>query len=65
MAHFTALAAARHKLLADKGWSVEEKGLVGSPPIRVLVGEHHETLLRALALSRYRNQRRCPRFDGR
>lgn len=48
MAHFTALAAARHKLLADRGWSVEEQGLAGSPPIRVLVGEHHETLLRAL-----------------
>ena len=48
MAHFTALAAARHKLLADRGWSVEEQGLAGSPPIRVLVGQHHETLLRAL-----------------
>jgi glutamate/tyrosine decarboxylase-like PLP-dependent enzyme len=48
MAHVTALAAARHKLLADKGWSAEEQGLAGSPPIRVLVGEHHETLLRAL-----------------
>lgn len=48
MAHVTALAAARHRVLADKGWSVEEQGLAGSPPIRVLVGEHHETLLRAL-----------------
>ena len=48
MAHVTALAAARHKVLADKGWSVEEQGLAGGPPIRVLVGEHHETLLRAL-----------------
>lgn len=48
MAHVTALAAARHKVLADKGWSVEKQGLAGSPPIRVLVGEHHETLLRAL-----------------
>ena len=48
MAHVTALAAARHKVLADKGWSAEEQGLAGSPPIRVLVGEHHETLLRAL-----------------
>ena len=48
MAHFTALAAARHKVLADKGWSAEKQGLAGSPPIRVLVGEHHETLLRAL-----------------
>ena len=48
MAHVTALAAARHKVLADKGWSVEEQGLAGSPPIRVLAGEHHETLVRAL-----------------
>lgn len=48
MAHVTALAAARHKVLADKGWSVETQGLAGSPPIRVLVGEHHETLLRAV-----------------
>lgn len=48
MAHVTALAAARHKVLADVGWSAERQGLAGSPPIRVLVGEHHETLLRAL-----------------
>jgi glutamate/tyrosine decarboxylase-like PLP-dependent enzyme len=48
MAHVTALAAARHRVLADVGWSVETQGLAGSPPIRVLVGEHHETLLRAL-----------------
>ena len=48
MAHVTALAAARHKILADRGWSAERQGLAGSPPIRVLVGEHHETLLRAL-----------------
>jgi glutamate/tyrosine decarboxylase-like PLP-dependent enzyme len=48
MAHFTALAAARHRVLGDKGWDVEAQGLAGSPPIRVLVGEHHETILRAL-----------------
>jgi len=48
MAHVTALAAARHRVLAKQGWSVETQGLAGSPPIRVLVGEHHETLLRAL-----------------
>jgi len=48
MAHVTALAAARHRVLADYGWSAERQGLAGSPPIRVLVGEHHETLLRAL-----------------
>jgi len=50
MAHVTALAAARHKLLADAGWSVDKQGLAGSPAIRVLAGEHHETLLRALRL---------------
>lgn len=50
MAHVTALAAARHKLLADQGWSVEKQGLAGGPAIRVVVGEHHETLLRALRL---------------
>jgi glutamate/tyrosine decarboxylase-like PLP-dependent enzyme len=50
MAHVTALAAARHQLLSDRGWVVEKQGLAGSPPIRVLVGEHHETLLRALRL---------------
>ncbi len=50
MAHVTALAAARQKLLSDKGWLVDKQGLVGSPPIRVLVGEHHETLLRAIRL---------------
>jgi len=48
MAHFTALAAARHRVLRDNGWDVESQGLAGSPPIRVLVGEHHETILRAV-----------------
>jgi len=49
MAHFTALAAARHRLLADVGVDVERDGLFGAPPIRVLAGAHrHESLLRAL-----------------
>ena len=48
MAHVTCLAAARHRLLADRGVDVEARGMSGSPPIRVLVGEHHETLLRAV-----------------
>ena len=50
MAHVTALAAARQRMLADRGWSVEEEGLAGSPPIRVLAGTHHETLVRALRM---------------
>ncbi len=49
MAHVTALAAARHRVLADAGHDVELHGLAGSPPIRVLVGEErHVTVDRAL-----------------
>jgi glutamate/tyrosine decarboxylase-like PLP-dependent enzyme len=49
MAHVTALAAARHAVLARAGWDVGERGLAGSPPIRVVVGgKRHVTLDRAL-----------------
>jgi aromatic-L-amino-acid decarboxylase len=51
MAHVTALAAARHRVLARAGWDVEGDGLVGAPPIRVLVTqERHVTVDRALRL---------------
>ena len=50
-AHVTALAAARHALLAKAGWDVEQDGLFGAPPITVVVGEEaHATVLKALAL---------------
>ena len=56
MANFTALTAARWRLLADAGWDVNMDGLHGAPQIRVLVGaERHETLdmgLRYLGLGR-------------
>ena len=49
MANFTALAAARHSVLEAAGWDVEVDGLVGAPPIRVIVGEErHVTIDRAL-----------------
>ncbi|HEY5318317.1 MAG TPA: aminotransferase class V-fold PLP-dependent enzyme [Solirubrobacteraceae bacterium] len=49
MAHVTALAAARHSVLAAVGWDVNERGLFGAPAIRVLVGaERHATVDRAL-----------------
>ncbi len=49
MAHFTALAAARQKLLTDRGIDVGRVGLAGAPPIRVLTGAHrHESLIRAV-----------------
>jgi glutamate/tyrosine decarboxylase-like PLP-dependent enzyme len=51
MAHVTALAAARHRVLADAGWNVEAEGLIGAPRVRVLAGEErHVTLDRALRL---------------
>ncbi len=51
MAHATCLAAARHALLARRGWDVGVQGLAGSPPIRVLSSsEMHGTTLRSLRL---------------
>jgi glutamate/tyrosine decarboxylase-like PLP-dependent enzyme len=51
MAHVTALAAARHHVLAKAGWDVAADGLAGSPPIRVVVGrQRHITIDRALRL---------------
>lgn len=49
MAHFTALAAARHQVLAAVGWDVEADGLIGAPALRAVVGTHrHVTVDRAL-----------------
>ncbi len=49
MANFTCLAAARDATLNNAGWDVRTRGLVGSPPIRVLVGrERHDTVDLAL-----------------
>jgi glutamate/tyrosine decarboxylase-like PLP-dependent enzyme len=51
MAHTTAFAAARHKLLRECGWDVEERGLAGAPPLRVLTTENrHESIIRAVRL---------------
>jgi glutamate/tyrosine decarboxylase-like PLP-dependent enzyme len=51
MANFSALAAARHALLARAGWDVEADGLNGAPPITVVVGEEaHASVIKALGL---------------
>ena len=51
MANFSALAAARHAVLAHAGWSVESDGLFGAPPITVAIGEEaHPTLVKSLGL---------------
>ncbi len=51
VANFTALAAARNKVLADAGWDVEADGLIGAPPITVIVSdESHPTVFKSLGL---------------
>ena len=51
MAHVTCLLAARHALLARRQWNVEEEGLAGSPPIRILTStEIHGSTIRAVRM---------------
>src|SRR5215213_3483921 len=51
MAHVTCLAAARHALLAERGWDIEERGLYGAPPIRILSSaQRHGSVERAVRL---------------
>jgi glutamate/tyrosine decarboxylase-like PLP-dependent enzyme len=51
LANFTALAAARHTVLARVGWDVEADGLFGAPPITVVVGDEvHPSLIKALGM---------------
>jgi glutamate/tyrosine decarboxylase-like PLP-dependent enzyme len=51
MANFTALAAARHAVLAREGWDVEAEGLFGAPPVTVVAGDEvHSSLIKALGM---------------
>ena len=51
VANFTALAAARHRVLANAGWDVERDGLIGAPELTVVVGEEaHPTLTKSLGM---------------
>jgi glutamate/tyrosine decarboxylase-like PLP-dependent enzyme len=69
MGNFTCLAAARHRLYAGLGWDVEDRGLVGAPPIEVIVGEEaHATIgvaLRYLGLGAGRVRRVAADGQGR
>jgi glutamate/tyrosine decarboxylase-like PLP-dependent enzyme len=53
-ANFSGLAAARNHVLARAGWDVERDGLIGAPPVEVVVGaERHvsvDVALRYLGL---------------
>ena len=58
MANFTALASARHSLLAKLGWNVVDDGMFGAPPIEVVVGEEvHTSVLKALSLAGFGKKR--------
>ena len=51
MANFTALAAARHGVLARVGWDVERLGLQGAPPVTVIThGGTHVTVFASLQM---------------
>src|SRR5690349_731886 len=51
MAHATSLAAARHAVLAERGWDVEARGLYSAPPIRILSSSKlHGSFERAVRL---------------
>ncbi|MEW6367873.1 MAG: pyridoxal-dependent decarboxylase [Acidobacteriota bacterium] len=66
-ANFSGLAAARHALLARRGWDVERLGLFGAPPIKVVVGDEvHVSVLKALMMLGLGRERviRAP-VDGR
>ncbi len=51
VANFTALAAARHAVLARAGWDVEARGLFAAPEVTVVVGdEAHPSVIKALGM---------------
>lgn len=51
MAHATCLLAARHALLARRGWNVEERGLYGAAPLRILTSAtQHGSFERAIRM---------------
>lgn len=51
MANTVGIAAARNAAYRALDWDVEERGLVGAPPVHVLVGEErHDTITRSLRL---------------
>jgi glutamate/tyrosine decarboxylase-like PLP-dependent enzyme len=49
MSNFTCLAAARHAVLRNAGWNVEENGLQGAPKVNIVTSaESHITIFVAL-----------------
>jgi len=58
IANFASLAAARNRIYRDAGWNVEADGLIGAPPVTILVGEEvHPTVIKGLGLLGFGRER--------
>lgn len=45
------LAAGRARVLKNRGWNLNAKGLYGAPPVHIIAGRHaHATVIKAIAL---------------
>lgn len=49
-ANISGLAAARYRILKRQNWDVNEKGLYSAPKIRVITGQAHSSIIKALQL---------------
>lgn len=51
IANLCGLAAGRFRILKNLGWDIQENGLSGAPPIRIITGkEAHSSVIKALKL---------------
>jgi glutamate/tyrosine decarboxylase-like PLP-dependent enzyme len=51
VANFCALAAARHAVYAKADWDIEGEGLLGAPPLNVIIGaEAHPAIVKSLGM---------------
>ncbi|MEX2116629.1 MAG: aminotransferase class V-fold PLP-dependent enzyme [Bacteroidota bacterium] len=51
VANLSALAAARHAVYAKAGWDIEGQGLLGAPPLSVIISaEAHPAVIKSLGL---------------
>lgn len=54
MANLAALCAARYQLLKNLGWDINQEGLMGAPPIRILAHRQvHSSIKKTLAMLGY------------
>ena len=51
LANVSALAAARYRLLLNQGWDINQKGLMGAPPLKIIAHKQsHTSVMKALTL---------------